>query len=134
MRRAEQWLKGLLYAGAVYFTAIACAHGTGYKLPGLFIYYNVPSNGYQDTIIAFMSFGWAAFFFSCAAEPLRHARPLHALLAACTVALIGLAAINLFGDIRIVRPGIDTGPFWLQWGLLLGYVAGLFVAYRAAWR
>ncbi len=128
MQDKQRILSILLYAGAAYFTTIACAHAIGLKLPGLFIYYNVPSHGYQDSIIAFMSFGWAAFFFSCAAEPLRHRRQVLALLAACTVALLGLALINLFSDLG----GIDTMPFWGQWLLLLGYVGALCLAYLRA--
>ncbi len=118
-------LQLLLYAGAAYFCAIAIAHTLGFKVPGLFIYYNVPSHGYQDGIIAFLSFGWAAFFYSCAVGVMESLRQIRALLAACVMALIGLASINLFSDLG----NIDTAPFWWQWGLLLVYVGMLIVAY-----
>lgn len=53
--RAAGQAKGLLLAGAAYFLAVSSAHMTGFKLPGLFIYYSLPSYGYQDRIIGFLT-------------------------------------------------------------------------------
>lgn len=53
-----------LLAGAAYFLCIAIVHVAGIKVLGLFIYYNVNSYQYQDNIISFLVFGWAAFFYA----------------------------------------------------------------------
>lgn len=39
---------------AVWFFAIAVVHNLGLKAPGLFIYYNIPSDQCQGDIILFM--------------------------------------------------------------------------------
>jgi hypothetical protein len=52
MNKSTAILKWLLLAGAVYFLAIAIVHM-------LFVYYDLPSYGYQDRIISFLSFGWS---------------------------------------------------------------------------
>lgn len=54
-RRAAGRAKGLLLAGAAYFLLVSLAHMTGFKLPGLFIYYSLPSYEYQDRIIGFLT-------------------------------------------------------------------------------
>jgi len=38
-----QKLRLLLYAGAAYFLGVAVVHSLGIKIPGLFVYFNVPS-------------------------------------------------------------------------------------------
>ncbi len=53
-----------LYAGTVYFLLMSIAHFTGFKGPGLFIYFNVPSNPYQDKIISLLVLGWALVFYT----------------------------------------------------------------------
>lgn len=55
-----------LYSGALYFLCVAVAHALGFKIPGLYVYYSVPSYAYQDRIISFLAFGWSAFFFIAA--------------------------------------------------------------------
>ena len=52
----------LLLICAVYFIAVAIAHQLGIKAPMLFVFYNIPSERYQDLIISFLSFGWAMLF------------------------------------------------------------------------
>jgi hypothetical protein len=125
-------LKGSLRAGAVYFTCVALAHTAGVKIPGLFIYYNVPSHVYQDQIIAFLAFGWAAFFYAAADDPLNHPLPVKAILVAGAAAILGLCRINAFSDLSTLAPGSATAPFWMQTLLLLGYLIWLFVFYRRA--
>lgn len=45
-----------LFAGVAYFVAMSVAHFVGFKIPVLFIFYDVPSNAYQDKIISFCAF------------------------------------------------------------------------------
>lgn len=115
-----------LMAGAVYFFAIAVVHNLGLKVPGLFIYYNIPSYQYQDDIISFLSFGWAAFFYAAA----RHPEIAGKLVVAAVVALLGLAKINLVTDFTMLAPGVGVAPFWFQFALLCLYVAALAVLSR----
>lgn len=116
-------LKYALLAGAAYFCAIAVAHVSGLKLPGLFVYYNIPSHQYQDNIISFLAFGWAAFFYAASGEP-SIIRPL---LAASVVALAGLAHINLTTDFVAVAGPVSVTPFWVQWAVLSLYISWLAV-------
>ena len=75
MSRDATILRWSLMAGAVYFGCIALAHAVGLKIPGLFIYFNVPSHLYQDHIIAFLAFGWATLFYVAADDPVAHLLP-----------------------------------------------------------
>jgi hypothetical protein len=52
----------LLFICAVYFIAVSIAHQLGLKVPMLFVFYNIPSERYQDLIISFLSLGWAMLF------------------------------------------------------------------------
>ena len=57
--KAKKVLKWSLGGGAVYFLAVTVAHWVGFKVPGLFIYYDIPSYAYQDRCIGVLCFGWA---------------------------------------------------------------------------
>lgn len=61
-KKAIMFYRALLSICAVYFISVAIAHQTGTKLPMLFVFYNIPSERYQDLIISFLSFGWAMLF------------------------------------------------------------------------
>ena len=58
----DKTYRALLLICAVYFVAVSLAHQLGYKMPMLFIFYDVPTERYQDLIISFLSLGWAALF------------------------------------------------------------------------
>lgn len=123
-------LKWSLKAGAIYFGCIALAHAIGLKIPGLFIYFDVPSHPYQDHIIAFLAFGWSTFFYVAADDPVEHPLPVKAILLSSAVAICALSAINAFSDFNRLSPSIDALPFWVQTVLLLGYVTWLLVFYQ----
>jgi len=114
-------LKYSLLAGALYFVVISIVHVLGIKVPGLFIYYNVPSHQYQDNIISFLAFGWAAFFYSGAHNPAI----VKAILLAAVVALLGLANINLTTNFSEFSESISITRFWLQFVLLCFYIGWL---------
>jgi hypothetical protein len=59
---ARKIYRSLLFVCAVYFIAVAIAHQAGVKLPMVFVFYDIPSERYQDLIISFLSFGWAMLF------------------------------------------------------------------------
>lgn len=134
MSKNARILKWSLLSGAVYFACIALAHAFGLKIPGLFVYFNVPSLDYQDRIIAFLAFGWATFFYVAADDPVAHPLPVQALLTSSAVAILGLARINAAGNFGNLSPGISVRPFWIQTGFLLAYLVWLFVFYRRSRR
>jgi len=117
-----------LFAGIVYFVSVSIAHLLGVKIPGLFIYYNIPSHHYQDQIISFLAFGWAAFFYVAT----KVTEAILPLLIAGFVALIGLININATTDFVAITEGAITRPFWIQTGVLGIYVAWLsFFFYKS---
>ncbi len=116
-------LRILLLAGALYFAAIALVHLFGIKIPGLYIYFDVPSHRYQDQIISFLMFGWAWFFFIAS----RYLTWAKYLLVPLLVALVGLANVNLSNDFSAMGEGVTTTPYWIEFGLLTIYAAILAV-------
>ena len=121
MNGSHQILKHSLLVGSAYFLSIALAHLIGLKIPGLYIYFNVPSLAYQDRIISFLAFGWSMFFYAGA----RHPAVVRLVLIASVVALAGLVNINLTGEFGSVT--VEATPFWVQTALLGGYVGWLAV-------
>ena len=120
-------LQWSLRAGAGYFTAIALAHTVGAKVPGLFIYFSVPSYPYQDHIIAFLAFGWAAFYFVASVDPAGNALVVRGVLLSSMVAIAGLVRINLLDELDAISPGVNLHYFWLQTAVLFVYVFWLIV-------
>ncbi len=119
-------LKYSLLAGAVYFILVATAHQIGIKVPVLFVYFNVPSQYYQDQIISFMAFGWAVFLFSAFLNP-ANKELVRAVLIAGFGAIFGLSIINLKTDFKILSSEINVSYFWAETIGLLFYV--LWLAY-----
>lgn len=130
MSKDANILRWSLIAGAIYFGCIALAHTIGLKIPGLFIYFNVPSHPYQDHIIAFLAFGWSSFFYVASVDPVNHSLPVKAIMLSSAVAICGLSGINTFSDFASLSPSINVKPFWVQTVLLLGYLIWLIVFYQ----
>jgi len=127
-------LKWLLFAGATYLLAISIVHMLGIKVPLLFIYYNVPSYGYQDRIISFLSFGWSAFMFTASRDPLKNRGAVKAILTAGLGAIFGLTVINNVTDFHALSPEIDPSAFQMETLVLSAYVAALIFYYLLATR
>lgn len=125
MNKNEIILKYSILAGALYFLCISLFHLLGVKVPGLFIYYNIPSLQYQDKIISFLSFGWTLFFYSAA----KNKTIVPFVLVAGVFALLGLVNINFSTDFNSLVSGITTTPFWIQTILLFFYVTWLIIFY-----
>ncbi|MDA8103821.1 MAG: hypothetical protein M0Z71_00415 [Nitrospiraceae bacterium] len=129
MGRSNKILKWLLLAGAVYFLAIAIAHMLRIKIPLLFVYYDVPSHGYQDRIISFLSFGWSVFLFTASVDPAKNRDSVRAILIAGIAAVFGLNVINSVTDFRALTPNIHPLEFRTAvFGLSL-YVGALILFY-----
>ena len=125
--RYKTLLSNSLFAGTLYFSAIAVVHMLGFKVPGLYIYFDVPSYEYQDRIISVLAFGWAMFFYVCA----RNAEMVWYVIISGVVALAGLSYINLSTDFSSLGGNASTSQYWLQTIALFFYVAWLvFCALR----
>jgi hypothetical protein len=116
-------------AGGVYFLAISIVHMLRIKVPLLFVYYDLPSYGYQDRIISFLSFGWSVFLFTAALDPVKNRDAVKAILIAGLVAVSGLHVINSITDFRKLSPAIDPAAFRIETLVLSIYVGVLIVYY-----
>jgi hypothetical protein len=120
-------LEWSLLAGAIYFACVALAHTIGFKVPGLFIYFNVPSQPYQDQLIGVLAFGWAALFYVASVDPVSQPAPSTALLLVSAAAVLGLSRINALTDFNSLSPNITTPVFWVQVGILFCYLVWLVI-------
>jgi hypothetical protein len=132
MRKNVAILKLLLLAGAVYFSAVAIVHMFGIRIPMLFVYYNVPSYGYQDRIISFLAFGWSVFLFTASIDPMRNSMVVKAILLAGLAAVLGLNVINRITDFQALSPDIDPAVFRVETLALSAYEAALIAFYFLA--
>jgi hypothetical protein len=123
-------LRILLLAGVAFFCAMAVAHFLGLKVPLLFVYYDVPYHAYQDKIISFAVVAYACLFFAAA----RWREVVPAALAALTVTVLGLSAVNASDALAVVLEGRSTSAYWLQTALFAGYLAMLAVLHWRARR
>jgi hypothetical protein len=132
MSKSAAILKWLLLAGAIYFLAIAIVHMLRIKIPLLFVYYDVPSYGYQDRIISFLSFGWAVFLFTASLDPTKNRDAVKAILIAGFVAVFGLNVINHITDFHALSPDIHPAVFRKEVFVLSAYEAALIMFYFLA--
>jgi hypothetical protein len=134
MSKSVAILKLLLLGGAAYFLAVAIAHMIRIKIPMLFVYYDVPSYGYQDRIISFLSFGWSIFLFTASIDPSKNHHFVKAILIAGLVAIFGLNVINQVTDFHALSPDIDPAVFGKEVLVLSAYEAMLIIFYFLAKR
>ena len=123
-------LKWSLLAGALYFFSVSIVHLLGAKVPILYIYFNVPSNAYQDRIISFLSFGWAVFLFTAFTDPQKQTALVKAVLVAGAGALLGLAINTAVTDFRTLDSSLDPSPFWMETFGLFIYWSWLLLFHR----
>lgn len=125
------FLKLLFSAGCTYFVAMAAAHWHQFKVPLLYIYFDVPSTGYQDKIISFCAATFAITFFQAVRDP-AGASGLTAILALAT-AVVGLSGVNISSDLHSEIGAVkSTAPYWVQTVLIGGLVTVLSLLYRSA--
>lgn len=121
------WLKWSLRAGSIYFLLVSAVHSLEFKVPGLFIYFDVPSFAYQDHIISFLSLGWSVLFWVAALDPIRDTRLLNSVLIMGVIGLIGLGRINLTTDFESLKAGLQPGLYWIETAILAGYLLLLVI-------
>ena len=123
-------LSPALDMGAIYFFLVALVHTIGWHVPGLFIFFDVPSQAFQDQIIGLLAFGWALWLAEsarrCRVDPKASIVPV---LVAGVVAIVALARIVLLTTLPTSTP--STNWYWVQIGVLAAYVTLLAAASRA---
>ncbi len=120
-------IKFPLYFGVLYFLLISLVHALNIKIPGLFIYFDVPSYVYQDKIISFLAFGWAFFFFTAAKTLVK---PLiQAITFIGAVAIMMLFYINMNTDFISLSEEINPDIFFIETGILFLYWTWLVWSY-----
>jgi hypothetical protein len=122
-------LRWSLLAGSIYFLAISFVHLIDYKIPGLFIYFELPSYLYQDRITSFFAFGWSVFFFTAFKNLKQNIHLVKAILIAGAFAICILCLINLSPDIQILSNTKNITIIWIETSLLFFYWVWLVVFY-----
>ncbi len=135
MSRYTRILKASLLVGSAYFLAVALAHLSQTKLPGLYIFYDVPSLVYQDSLIAILAFGWAAFFFTAFTAPERNRGLIAAILLSGALAILGLCSINAQPELHPVGGEASRRIYWLETAALFLYWLWLLAFHTlAGWK
>jgi hypothetical protein len=132
MNKGAAILRWLLLAGAVYFFAITIVHMFRIKIPFLFVYYNLPSYGYQDRIISFLSLGWSVFLFMASTDPMKNRNAVKAILISGLVSIFGLSVINSITNFQALSPDVRPTMFWREVLGLSIYEAALILFYFLA--
>ncbi|MCJ7514334.1 MAG: hypothetical protein MUO23_15385 [Anaerolineales bacterium] len=135
MSRNQLVLKASLLAGSIYFLCVGLAHLGQLKVPGLYIYYDLPSLGYQDSLIAILSLGWSAFFFTAFTSPLRNRGLIAAILISGALAILGLCSINARPELEPLGGDASRRVYWIETAVLFLYWLWLLVFHTlAGWR
>ena len=88
----------------------------------------MPSNHYQDLIIAFCALTYAVLFFTAA----RHRTAVPGALVALGGTVAGLSAVNASPALAQMIPRAATTAYWVQTGMIAGLLVTLVVLYRAS--
>ena len=129
MKKKSVILKLSLLAGAVYFFLVSAAHLSGLKIPGLYIYFDIPSYPYQDSIVAFLTLGWSIFFYTAFTDVVKNIALVKAILIAGAAAIIVLSIINIKTDFQLLNSNVDINIIWLEIFILFVYWLWLVVFY-----
>ena len=134
MKKNSAILKLSLLAGAIYFFLVSVAHLSGLKIPGLYIYFEIPSYSYQDNIVALLALGWAIFFYTAFIDPLKNIALVKAILTAGAAAIIILCMINIKTNFLLFNNSANIKIIWLEITILFCYWLLLVVFYfRIRW-
>ena len=123
-------LRRSLQGGAAYFVCVTIAHWAGVKLPGLFVYYNIPSYAYQDRGIGIMAFGWAMFLLGAS----RELSLVPFLLTAGAAGILGFSVINLSTEVAALASPDGVAGFWVVVVGLAAYLGWVIVWWRLSRR
>ncbi len=129
MGKSTMTLKWLLLIGGVYFLAISIVSMLRIKVPVLSMYYSLPSYGYEDRMISFLSFGWSVFLFTASLDPVRNRDAVKGVIVTGVAALFGLHVINTVTDFTSLAPSVNPRVFRLEARGLGVYVGALILCY-----
>lgn len=129
MKKKSVILKLSLLSGAIYFFLVSAAHLSGLKIPGLYIYFDIPSYPYQDNIVAFLTLGWSIFFYTAFTDVVKNIALVKAILIAGAAAIIVLSIINIKTDFQLLNRNADINIIWLEIFILFVYWLWLVVFY-----
>ncbi len=129
MERNSRILRLSLMAGAIYFFLMSVSHFLGLKIPGLFIYFDIPSYPYQDGIISSLTLGWSLFFYTAFTNPIKYIDLVKTILIAGASAIIILSFINIRTNFYILNNHSSIKIIWLEIILLFIYWFWLVVFY-----
>lgn len=130
MNRPDNTLKWSLFGGAVYFLLVAIVHLAGIKVPGLYIYFDIPSHAYQDRIIALLSFGWCMFLYSgFRLVGSGQTRPVRYIIFAGIAAIICLLLINNSFEIKELAADKSRWVYMLETMMIFGYTIWIVILY-----
>ena len=123
-------LKWSLLSIAAYFLAVSGAHFFEFKVPLLYIFYDLPSTLYQDKIISLMAFGWSMFFVAGYSSVKRDSlRSVRYIVFAGIYAVLMLTFINLFTDFK-QYPTAHPWIYWLETIVLGAALIWITVLYK----
>lgn len=125
-------MKILLRFGAIYFLLMSIAHFFNIKVPGLFVYFNVPSTLYQDRIISALLMGLALLFGLASIKPVREYEKLILISNAYTLGV--LIIINVSTNFEAMTDKASPLLYHLQVLVLAIYWISLFIAYKKKYR
>eukprot|EP00039_Didymoeca_costata_P024027 m.9034 g.9034 ORF g.9034 m.9034 type:complete len:140 (+) comp3996_c0_seq1:88-507(+) len=124
--KPEKLLRMALQTGVLYFISMATAHFTSFKVPLLFVYYDVPFYAYQDSIIAFCVLTYCLLFIAAS----EHRVIVPYALACMFFTTVGLMNVNLHSDLqKAIGEGNSTMNYWIQTAGVGFYGAVLFYLY-----
>lgn len=118
-----------LLVGSFYFLFVSVAHLSGLKIPGLYIYFQIPSYTFQDNIVAFFSLGWSIFFYTAFTDTIKNIALVKAILIAGAAAIIILCLINIKTNFQLLNNYVDIKIIWLETFMLFIYWLWLVVFY-----
>jgi hypothetical protein len=115
-----------LLVNVAYFVCMSAAHWTSFKIPILFIYYDVGSNAYQDKIISFCALTYGILFYAA----YSHRAVVPYAIASLAATTAGLAAINSSGDLKkSLPPGAPLMAYWIQTCMIAAITGTLWILY-----
>lgn len=113
-----------LLLGSIYFLIVSAFHFIGFKVPIIYIYYDVISTTYQDRIISVLSFVFSVFLY--AGYQLKNKELTKYIIFAGTIGVLGLAVNNYLTRISFRNNNI----YWIEIGLLGIYIGVLYLFFR----
>ena len=129
MSKSAMALKWLLLTGGAYFLGVSIVSMLRIKAPVLSVYYSLPSYGYEDSMISFLSFGWSVFLFTASLDPARNREAVKGVMVTGVAAILGLHIINTATDFQSLAQSVNPRVFLLEERGLALYFGAIILCY-----